>query len=84
MVGGGRWGNSKVSEEKPKFHTLRIYMKSGNVVTLPRVLSWEYIDNSFKRSLVLEQFAERGFERLLTRTLDVMQIEAITVEAQQE
>ena len=65
--------------------TLRLYMKSGNVIVLERIKSWEVKTTGYTiTSLELEH--ERGgsfsksVERCISSSLRLDQIEAITEE----
>lgn len=59
--------------------TLRIYMKSGNVICLPRVVEAEWNDGPTKQMSVT-QGGPPGGERIFMRSLDLGQVEAITWE----
>ena len=60
--------------------TLCIYMKSGNVIDLAGVTEYEVTpgDNAPKY-LKLKQMERRGVQYLIVSTIDLAQIEAITV-----
>ncbi len=69
----------EVSEDE-EISILRLYMKSGNVICLPHVTDVEYKSSSSSRSLTYTRVSEAGGERLIINSLDLSQIEAITVE----
>ena len=60
----------------------RIYMKSGNIICLPRVVGVKYQESlsGGSRSIELTQGGPAGGERLLTQSLDLSQVEAMTWE----
>ncbi len=57
----------------PGYITLRIYMKSGNVIELKRVTNYTIKE----QSLALTQSHCRGYAKLLVPTIDLSQIEAV-------
>lgn len=56
---------------------LKLYMKSGNVIKLSNVTKWEVEGaNGIKRLAITRK--DFGQERLITPSVDITQIEAIT------
>jgi hypothetical protein len=75
---------SEVSNDKPaedKVGILRIYTKGGNVIALPRVteVSWK-TKASGTKEFEITQGGPAGGERLLTASIDLNQVEAMTFE----
>lgn len=66
------------TDTEKKTSTMRIYMKSGNVICLPNVLSFSYTGGEYRRTLELEQTQKAGTESLMIQSIDLTQIEAIT------
>ena len=57
--------------------TLKIYMKSGNVITLKRITEWKVKSERTVVSLEITR-KKYGQERLIMNSLDLSQVEAIT------
>ncbi len=68
-------------KQEEKVGIMRIYLKSGNVLTLPRVTEWSFTKLQLRRELEVKQDRQPGFELLAVPTVDLDQIEAITWEA---
>lgn len=65
--------------------TLRLYMKSGTIITLERIKSWKVrSDNETITELEIEKEPDHTFskvvERVIMTSLQLQQIEAITEE----
>lgn len=58
----------------------RIYMKSGNVITLNRVIELTWEQERIGRTIKINQGGAFGGERLMVKSLDLDQVEAITFE----
>lgn len=60
-------------------YTLRLYMKSGNVVKLPMIAGWKFTGTS-RIELQEHESTKTGVERIVMTTLDLDQVEAVTSE----
>ena len=65
--------------------TLRLYMKSGNIITLERIKSWKVKSNAESITLLeIEEEPDHTFskvvERVIMTSIQLQQIEAITEE----
>jgi hypothetical protein len=72
------WGYSMWLFNRPKTFTLNIYMKSGNVIRLDGIKEYE-IKNQGDDIVGFQIEWHKPNQRLLVKTLDLRQIEAVTV-----
>ena len=63
-----------------EYMTLRVYMKGGHVLTLPRVTEFEFHHTRIGRTMKLTQREGDGGELLAMPSLDLSEVVAITYE----